>query len=508
MGKRIAAALDPELAASMARHPDRSRAVRRDPPLGVVVEPLRARFSAWYELFPRSTGAAGRHGTLADAEARLPQLAEMGFDVVYLPPIHPIGQTHRKGREGALVAVPGDPGSPWAIGSLDGGHHDVHPELGTVADFVHFVEAARRLGLEVALDVAFQASPDHPWVAAHPEWFLHRADGSIQYAENPPKQYQDVYPFDFTGPGWRALWEELAQVFETWIGRGVRIFRVDNPHTKPLPFWHWCIARLKERHPDVIFLAEAFTRPRLMYALARRGFSQSYTYFTWRTSKVELTQYLEELCGGELSEYFRPNLWPNTPDILPEHLQVGGRPTFIARLVLAATLSASYGIYGPPFELMESVAREGAEEYARSEKYELRSWDLDRPDSLRPLIARLNRIRRENAALQDNASLRFHRTDNDLVVCYSKRSPDGANTVVVVVNLDPQHRHSAWVELDGAALGIAPAQTVQVHDLLGDGRYLWRGARNYVELDPAAMPAQIFLVRHLLRREQAFEYYL
>jgi starch synthase (maltosyl-transferring) len=360
----------------------------------------------------------------------------------------------------------------------------------------------------VAIDVAFQASPDHPYVKAHPEWFVHRADGSIQFAENPPKQYQDVYPFDFAGPAWRELWTELRGVFLTWIERGVRIFRVDNPHTKPIPFWQWCLGSIKAAYPDVVFLAEAFTRPKLMYALAKAGFSQSYTYFTWRTSKAEIEAYLREITRGEVAEFFRPNFWPNTPDILPEHLQFGNRATYLARAVLAATLSPSWGIYGPVFELMEHEARPGSEEYLDNEKYQLRAWNLRDPQSLAPVLRRLNRIRRESPSLQRMTGLAFHATDNEYVICYSKRSPDDSDVVLVVVNLDPVHRHSTWITLDHAALGADPNAPLQTHDLIGDARFLWHGPRAFVDLDPAVMPAHVLRVHRKLRRENAFEYFL
>jgi starch synthase (maltosyl-transferring) len=492
----------------MRSHADRSAATTLETPLAVTVDPPLARFSAWYELFPRSTGAAGTHGTLHDAEGRLSYIAEMGFDVVYLPPIHPIGRSHRKGPDNSLTAGPADPGSPWAIGSAEGGHKSIHPELGTADDFRHFVKAARGQGLEVALDIALQASPDHPYVQSHPEWFLHRADGSIQYAENPPKKYQDIYPFDLAGPAWESLWLELRGVFLHWIEQGVKVFRVDNPHTKPIRFWQWCIATIKARHPEVIFLAEAFTRPKLMYLLAKVGFSQSYTYFTWRTTAAELTEYVRSLVESEVNEFFRPSFWPTTPDILPEHLQFGTRATFIARAVLAATLSPSWGIYGPAYELQERVAREGAEEYAQNEKYQLRSWDLARPDSLRPVLRRLNHIRRDNPALQRLAGTVFHQTDNELLLCYSRASDDGGNVLLVVVNLDPRNRHSGWISLDLAALEIEEGAAFQVHDLMSDARFLWRGRRTFVSLDPEVMPVHIFRVRRLVRREQNFEYFL
>jgi starch synthase (maltosyl-transferring) len=507
--ERARLVLDPALSAAVARHPDRRFATRHKRVLEVIVDPVRARFSSWYEMFPRSTVRgtdAQKHGTFADAAERLPYIAELGFDVLYLPPIHPIGVTHRKGPNNALVAGADDVGSPWAIGSTLGGHKAVHPDLGTVEDFRRFVARARSLGLEVALDIAFQASPDHPWVKEHPEWFVHRADGSIQYAENPPKKYQDVYPFRFDGPDWRALWDELKSIFLFWIDQGITVFRVDNPHTKPLPFWEWCIGEVKAQHPEAIFLAEAFTRPKIMQQLAKAGFSQSYTYFTWRTTKWELTEYLRELTGSDMREYFRPNFWPNTPDILPEHLQWGGRPAFVQRLILAATLSSNYGIYGPAYELMEHRPRPGVEEYIDNEKYQLRSWDLGRADSLAPLIRLVNRIRRDNQALQDMRALHFHATDNDQILCYSKRGEDGA--VLVVVNLDVSHAHSAWLDIDAAALGVHPDETFQVHDLLGEARYRWRPGRNFVQLDPRIMPAHIFRVRRHARSEHDFEYFV
>jgi starch synthase (maltosyl-transferring) len=506
--ERVAIAQTPALVDLMRHHADRSSARRLPAPLEITVDPERARFSSWYEMFPRSMGKPGQHGTFRTAEAHLPAIAQMGFDVVYLPPIHPIGRTYRKGPNNTLNAGPDDPGSPWAIGAEQGGHKAVHPQLGTLDDFDHFVKAARDLDIEVALDIAFQASPDHPAVREHPEWFVTRADGTIQYAENPPKKYQDVYPFHFSGTGWQALWQELCDVFLFWVDQGVRVFRVDNPHTKPLPFWRWCIEQIKERHPDVIFLSEAFTRPKLMYALAKAGFSQSYTYFTWRTSKAELTDYLTEITRGPVAEFFRPNLWPNTPDILPEHLQVGTRATFIARLILAGTLSSSYGIYGPPYELMERTPREGAEEYVDNEKFQIRHWQFDRPDSLRPVIRRLNQIRKDNVALHDNTSLAFHNINNDLLLAYSKRSNDGENLIVTVVSLDGQHRQSGWLEIDAGALGLDPDETLQAHDLLTDARYLWSGRRVYVEIDPEVMPAHIFRLRRKSRSERNFEYYL
>ena len=505
---RTQTALREEVAVWMARAADRTFATNYPRVLELLVDRARARFSAWYEFFPRSFGEGGKHGTFRDAEKMLPYVAEMGFDIVYLPPIHPIGRAFRKGRNNSTTSQPGEPGSPWAIGAEEGGHKAVHPELGTLEDFDRFVAAAREHNIEIALDIAFQVSPDHPYVKEHPEWFKHRPDGTIQYAENPPKKYQDVYPFDFECEGWQALWTELRSVFVFWIERGVRVFRVDNPHTKPLPFWEWCITSLKAQHPDVLFLAEAFTRPKVMYTLAKGGFTQSYTYFTWRTTKHELTAYMQELTKTEVAEFFQPNFWPNTPDILPEHLQTGQRSAFISRVILASTMSSSFGIYGPAYELLEHVPRPGAEEYIDNEKYELKRWDLDRPDSLRHIIARLNSIRRANPALQANKNVGVHPTTNEFIFAYSKRTDDLKNIILVVVNLDHHHRHSAWVELDLAELGLKPDEGFQVHDLLTDARFVWRGGRTFVELDPNIMPAHIFRLRRFVRTEQDFEYYL
>ena len=476
----------------------------------ITVDRERARCSSWYEFFPRSWAQeAGQHGTFAAAERMLEHVAGMGFDIVYLPPIHPIGTTRRKGRNNALAAAKDDVGSPWAIGNgKEGGHKAVHPALGTLADFDRFVAKAGALGLEIALDMVIQCSPDHPYVQEHPDWFRWRPDGTVQHAENPPKKYEDVLPFDFDSADWQALWEELASIFEFWIGHGVKVFRVDNPHTKPLPFWAWLLPRIKQAHPETVFLAEAFTRPKVMAHLAKIGFSQSYTYFAWRNTKADLTQYLSEITQPPLGEYLRGNLWPNTPDILTEHLVHGGRPAFVARAVLAATLGASWGVYGPAYELCERRPREpGSEEYLDSEKYELKRWDLTRADSLAEFLGRLNRIRRDNPALHADHSLRFHTTDNEAMLCYSKRSDDGKNVVIAVVNLDPHHRRSCYVELPLHELGIDAGRPFQMHDLLSDAHYTWHGSRNYLELDPHVVPAHVFRLRHLSRREHDFDYY-
>ena len=484
--------------------------LRHDPPIPIEVDRVRARFSSWYELFPRSASPdRQRHGTFADVEAQLPDIVAMGFDVLYLPPIHPIGQSERKGPNNRVSASPNDPGSPWAIGSADGGHKALHRQLGSMAQFDRLVARARELGIDVALDIAFQCNPDHPYVREHPDWFLKRPDGSIQYAENPPKKYQDIYPFDFETPAWRELWAELTSVVKFWSGHGVRVFRVDNPHTKPFPMWDALIAEVKREHPETLFLAEAFTRPKVMYRLAKGGFTQSYTYFTWRNTKQEITEYFTTLTQPPVSEFFRPNLWPNTPDILPEYLQFGGRAAFMTRLVLAATLGASYGIYGPAFELMEHEPREpGSEEYLDSEKYQLRAWDLNCSDSLRDFIARVNRIRHENAPLQSDSGLRFHEIGNDLLIAYSKTTPDGTDCVLAVANLDPHHAQAGWLDLDLASLGLPADRPFQVHDLLSGARFLWNGPRNFVSLDPAHSPAHIFRVRRRVRTEQDFDYFL
>jgi len=493
----------------MDRYPDRSEAVTYPRELQMLVDPERARFSAWYELFPRSAGEPDRHGTFRDVEKRLPYIAGMGFDVLYLPPIHPIGRTNRKGANNVIKASPGEPGSPWAIGSEEGGHKSIAPELGTLDEFRHLLGAAKEKGLDVALDIAFQCSPDHPYVREHPEWFRHRPDGSIQYAENPPKKYEDIVPFDFECEAWRELWAELLSIITYWIDQGVHVFRIDNPHTKPFPFWEWLIGEVKRGNPDVIFLAEAFTRPRVMYRLAKCGFTQSYTYFTWRHTAWEITQYFTELTQSPTSDFFRPNLWANTPDILTEFLQTGGRPAFAARLVLAATLGANYGIYGPAFELIEARAKEpGSEEYLDSEKYQLRSWNIDSPDSLREMITLVNEIRHENVALQSDRGLRFHTTENENLLAYTKSTTDLADVVLTVVNLDPHHTQAGMVTLPLKDLGLDTDKSYQAHELLSGARYMWNGPRNYVEINPHAAPAQIFRFRRRVRSEHDFEYFL
>ena len=489
-------ALHEDIVALASKYADHSHAAHSSQVYEISVDRQLAEFSSWYEMFPRSCSPTpGQHGTFKDCEARLPYVAELGFDILYLPPIHPIGVTARKGRNNAVACRKGDPGTPWAIGSSYGGHKAVNPLLGTLDDFRSLAASARDYGIGLAMDIALQCSPDHPYVTQHPQWFRWRPDGTIQYAENPPKKYQDIYPLEFDNDDWEAMWLELRSIFEFWIESGVRIFRVDNPHTKPYAFWEWLIRTLMEKNPDLIFLAEAFTRPKVMYRLAKLGFTQSYTYFTWRRTKWELTQYLTELTTSEAKEFFRPNFWPNTPDILMDYLQEGGRPAFQSRLVLAATLSGNYGIYGPAFELCVNVPREkGSEEYLNSEKYELKRWNLDDPASIKSLVTRMNSIRREHPALQRTQGLSFQHIDNDLLVAYSKHDFATKDLILTIVNIDPQYSQSGWIDLDFGE-GVIDHDTVfHVHDLLSGATYEWRGPRNYVALDPTVMPAHVFEV--------------
>jgi len=502
--------LDEEFARIMTRNADRGLALSYGKELAVVVDDERARFSAWYEMFPRSCSPVpGKHGTFKDCEAWLPRIAAMGFDVLYFPPIHPVGRVNRKGKNNTLTPGPDDFGSPWAIGAAEGGHKDILPELGTLEDFRQLVQKAREHGIDIAMDIALQCAPDHPYVKQHPDWFRWRPDGTVQYAENPPKKYQDIYPFNFETADWKALWDEIKSIFEFWIRQGVRIFRVDNPHTKPFAMWEWLIGEVKKHTPNAIFLAEAFTRPKIMHRLAKLGYTQSYTYYAWRNTKWELSEYLTELCQGPGREYFRPNFWPNTPDILTEALQFGGRPMFLSRLVMAATMTANYGIYGPAYEMMEHVAvKHGSEEYLDSEKYQLRYRgfeELDGPSSLRDFIALVNRIRKRNPALQSDWSLRLHPFDNEQIICYSKATANRANVILVVVNLDPNYTQAGMTQLDLEALGVDPHQPFQVHDLLTGAHYIWNGPRNYVELNPHRMPAHVFRVRHHLHTERDFD---
>jgi starch synthase (maltosyl-transferring) len=495
-GARAEAAFEAEVDALMDRYAPREPVTEYDRGQRITVDRERARFSAWYELFPRSTSPVpGKPGTFRTTIDRLPYVEKMGFDVLYLPPIHPIGTTHRKGKNNNPKGRRGDPGSPWAIGNVKGGHDAVNPDLGTLEEFKALVREANARGIEVALDLAVQCSPDHPWVRDHPQWFKHRPDGSIRYAENPPKKYEDIYPIDFETEDWQALWDEIERVVRHWLAQGVKIFRVDNPHTKQFAFWEWLISRVRADHPDVLFLSEAFTRPRTMYRLAKLGFNQSYTYFTWRNSKGELSEYMRELTQTEVREFFRPNFWPNTPDILHEYLQTGGRPAFVIRLLLAATLTSNYGIYGPAFELCVSQPREpGSEEYLDSEKYEVKYWDLEAPQSLSELIGRVNRIRRENPALQRNDGFRLLECNNDQIMAYAKVSEDGSNRIVCAVNVDPHNVQAGWVRVPLAELGLPSGEGYELQDLIDGARYTWHGEWNYVELNPYVLPGHVFRV--------------
>lgn len=497
---RARMALADELEAAMARYPDRSRSTTYDRTLVLLVDRERAGFGSWYEMFPRSNSPEpGRGATFREAERGLARIADLGFDVLYLPPIHPIGVTARKGPNNHPIAAPGDPGSPWAIGSAEGGHKAVEPALGTIDDFDHFVAAARKAGLEVALDLAYQCSPDHPYVTEHSEWFRHRPDGSIKHAENPPKKYQDIYPLDFDTPEHEALWHELRSIILFWMEHGVRIFRVDNPHTKPFRFWEWALRGIHREHPDVIFLAEAFTRPKVMKHLAKLGFAQSYTYFTWRNGKMEIEEYFTELTQTGMSEYYRPNLFANTPDILHAYLQTGGRPAFQVRLILAATLGATYGIYSG-FEVCENrPVAPGSEEYLDSEKYQVRQWNWEAPGNINGLIRTINAVRRAEPALQYNATLRFTATDNPQIIAYTKTVPVAQGVspvasrkgVLVIVNLDPHNMQHGWVRVPIAELGIDATGGYEVEDLLDTSRYRWEGDTAYVKLDPTERVAHI-----------------
>jgi len=493
-----------DIALLAAKYPDLSFATKYEVEVPLWVDRERARFSSWYGIFPRSCSSTpDKHGTFRDLIARVPEIAAMGFDVLYMPPIHPIGVAFRKGKNNSVAAEPGDVGSPWAIGAKEGGHTALLPDLGTFKDFEALVKTAQTNGMEVALDIAFQCSPDHPWVKEHLEWFIHRPDGTIQYAENPPKKYQDIYPLNFESTDWQGLWDALYDVFKFWVDHGVRVFRVDNPHTKALPFWEWCIAEVQRTTPEAIFLAEAFTRPHVMYSLAKGGFTQGYTYFTWRNTKADLQSYFEELTTLPVVDFFRPNVWPNTPDILHEQLQeqdpIARRSVFLQRVILAATLSSNYGIYGPAYELCEgrpakpAAGKSGSEEYLDSEKYQLRQWDRSSPISIAKEITLLNRIRHENAALQRNESLRFHACPNPNLLCYSKSTPDLANTILVVVNLDNRGEQAGTLDLDMAALGLPWKGAFEVEDLLTGARFQWRDQWNYVALRPE-VPAHILRI--------------
>jgi len=475
------------------RYPERTHTTRYSRELGVEVDRARAEFSTWYCLFPRSASRQeGVHGTFRDVEALLPRISGMGFDVLYLPPIHPIGTAHRKGKNNSVICQPGEPGVPYGIGSEEGGHDTIHSELGTVDDFKHLIAIAKNYDMEIAMDLAIQCSPDHPWAKEHPEWFKKRPDGTIQYAENPPKKYQDIYPVYFETEDWRNLWEELKRVLLVWGSWGVRIIRVDNPHTKPFVFWEWIIAEVKKDYPDMIFLSEAFTKPKVMQELAKRGFAHSYTYYTWRNTKAELQEYMTELTQGEMKYYFRPNFWPTTHDINPYSLQSGHEPQFLIRYFMAATLSSNYGIYGPSFELMEHIPFPNKEEFLNSEKYEIRLWDWDKTNKLTYLITLVNRIRRENVALQTTNNLTFCTVSDDAIMAYLKVT--GNNRLLIVVNTDAYQRRAGMVQVPIWQLGIGYDQPYKVHDLLTGAYYTWQGEQNYVELDPYVLPMHLFRI--------------
>ena len=504
----ISSAFDEQLNLLMNIYTDRSLATIFPDEYEVWVERPRALFSSWYELFPRSAGVQDKHGTFKDVEILLPEISEMGFNVLYFPPIHPIGITNRKGKNNSTIARHEDPGSPWAIGSKEGGHKSIHPELGTMEDFQNLIKKAEDLGIEIALDIAYQCSPDHPYVKEHPEWFRWRPDGTVQYAENPPKKYQDVLPINFENDNWKELWEELKSIISFWIDKGVKIFRVDNPHTKPFPFWEWLIKEIRKEHPEIIFLAEAFTRPKVMYRLAKVGFTQSYTYFTWRNTKDEFVDYLMELTKRDAREFYRPNFWTNTPDILPENLQYGGRAAFISRLILAATLSSNYGIYGPSYELLNNTAIEEKEEYVNSEKYEIKKWDRNKPGNIKDIVAKINKIRKDNIALQTTFNVEFYDSDNRYLLCYGKIAENLSNILIIIVNLNFFHKQSGSIKIPIERLDIPEKQSYLVHELLSDEKLMWQGSENYVELDPGKLPANIFKIYRRLKRENDFDYFL
>ncbi|GAA4469640.1 alpha-1,4-glucan--maltose-1-phosphate maltosyltransferase [Nemorincola caseinilytica] len=493
--EQAAIAAETEAAGIMCRHREKDSITTTAPTVHEIeVDVQRAQFSTWYELFPRSAASAeGMHGTFKDVKKLLPRISEMGFDVLYLPPIHPIGEEKRKGRNNAAVAAIGDPGSPWAIGNSTGGHKAIHPQLGTLRDLKELITSAKKHGIELAMDIAFQCAPDHPYVAQHPEWFKWRPDGTVQHAENPPKKYEDILPLNFESVAWESLWQELRSIFLYWIEQGVSIFRVDNPHTKALPFWEWAIREIKTQHPQVIFLAEAFTRPRIMEHLAKIGFSQSYTYFTWRHTKQDIEEYMTELTKTPLQYYFRPNFWPNTPDILTPELARSGEAGHIIRAILAATLSSSWGMYGPVYEFGLNEMAHGKDEYADSEKYEIKHWEWGRYTRTKEVVSYLNRIRRENAALQQTNAIEFLPTDNEQVIAYLKWAE--GSKLIVVVNLDPFHTQSAMVNVSAEKMGKDMPGTFKVYDMLSGDRYEWQMGNNYISLSPWDMPA------HILRPE-------
>ena len=508
--KLITILQDKILTVIIEENPLKNHKTRYPKELKVIVDRKKALFGAWYELFPRSCSPEiNQQGTFLDCEKILPDIANLGFDILYFPPIHPIGKTHRKGKNNAITTQKGDPGSPWAIGDETGGHMAIHPQLGNLNDLHRLIKKAKEYGIEIALDLAFQCSQDHPYIKTHPEWFRWRADGSIQYAENPPKKYEDIVPFDFETGHWQELWQELKKITLYWIEQGIKIFRVDNPHTKPFLFWEWLISQIKEKYPEVIFLSESFTRPKVMYHLAKIGFTQSYTYFTWRNTKNELMEYLNELTNTGVKEYFRPNFWPNTPDILSEYLQLGGRSAFFIRFILAATLSSNYGIYGPAYERFINQAISGKEEYLNSEKYEIKPWkNEDIKEGTRDFISRINQIRRENPALQMTNNLKFYHVDNDNLLYFGKANEDLSDIILIVVNLDPHYVQSGWLQVPLSAMGIEPDQPFLAQDLLGGDQYIWQGEYNYVELNPNILPAHILKIKKKLKKETDFDYFI
>jgi starch synthase (maltosyl-transferring) len=490
----VVIALDEDIAAAMFKyHPEEYVTSTYPQVFRIDVERKRAAFSTWYELFPRSAATEpGKHGTFKDVEKLLPRVSKMGFDVLYFPPIHPIGEKNRKGRNNSLVATAEDPGSPWAIGNRRGGHKAIHPQLGTIRDFKRLIKAAKQMDIELAMDIAYQCAPDHPYVKQHPQWFKWRPDGTVQFAENPPKKYEDILPFDFETEDWENLWLELKSVIDYWIDAGIRIFRIDNPHTKAFRFWEWMIGEVRKANPDVLFLAEAFTRPRLMERLAKAGFTQSYTYFTWRNTKYELETYMKELTKSELRYYFRPNFWPNTPDILPPALISGGENAHIMRLILAATLSSNYGLYGPVYEFGINTPHGQKEEYVDNEKYEIKHWDWSKYTRILELIIRINQIRKQNTALHSTWNIEFVETTSDQIICYTKTDPKTYNKLLIAVNLDVEQTHSASVRIPLEALNIDPSIPFTAKDMLSGDTYQWQGEWQYVELNPYLMPAHIF----------------
>jgi starch synthase (maltosyl-transferring) len=491
----VSIALEEQLGAILFKFHPKERTTLYPQIFLIDAERERAAFSAWYELFPRSTSPTpGNHGTFKDVITLLPRIKKMGFNVLYFPPIHPIGEENRKGKNNSLIAGPDDPGSPWAIGNKKGGHKSIHPHLGTLKDFKALIRTAEQNGIELAMDIAYQCAPDHPYVKAHPQWFKWRPDGTVQFAENPPKKYEDILPFDFETEDWENLWKELKSVIDFWIEAGIRIFRIDNPHTKSFYFWEWMITEVRKKNPEVIFLAEAFTRPRLMERLAKAGFNQSYTYFTWRNTKYELETYMKELVNTESRHYFRPNFWPNTPDILPPALINGGENAHILRLILAATLSSNYGIYGPVYEFAINTPHGQKEEYVDNEKYEIKHWDWNKYTRIQEIMSMINRIRRDNKALQSTWNISFLETTSDQIICYSKVDPKSGNKLLIAVNLDVTQTSSAYIKIPFDVIQIDSSNSIKVHDLLSGDHYDWVGEWQYIELNPYLMPAHIFLI--------------